>query len=69
MKADLKIYACHCDLYFMVHSRNTSSMWCDDQPQNIFRSVFHVAHRFALKFIEGYVIYIQTHKTYSAKTK
>ena len=46
-------------------TKNISSMWCDDQPQNISRSVFHVTHRFALKFIEGCMIYIQTHKTYS----
>ena len=38
------------------HTRNISSMWCDDQPQNISRSVFHVTHRFAFKFIEGCVI-------------
>ena len=46
------------------HTGNISSMWWDDQPKNISRSVFHLTDRFALKFIEGCVITIQTHKTY-----
>ena len=46
------------------HTTNLSSIWCNDRPKNISRSVFLVTHRFALKFIKGCVIYIQTHKTY-----
>ena len=51
------------------HTWNISFVWCDDQSQNILGAVFHVTHRFALKFIEGCVINIQTHKTYCILNK